>query len=229
MDHTTAILAKHHRSPAFAETMVTTHAGRFNHEFWQFWQDHIHPSLSAAPCLLDLGTGPGLALQAWAERYPEARLIGVEVMPYMLEKARQILTEVPQAELIHTDLHNPELKLEINTVDAAQAVVVLHEMVQPIRLLQAAFRGLKPGGRLLIVDWVRAPIRLYFDPETADQLLNPDTNPEVLEDAFTHFFEHNRYTVDDLLWLLERVGFEILAFQSYNQHRFVRIAAAKPR
>ncbi len=229
MDQTTAILAKHHRSPAFAETMVATHAGRFNHEFWQFWQEHIHPILPESPCLLDLGTGPGLALQAWAERYPQARLVGVDVMSYMLDKARQILTDIPQVELFHTDLHNPHLPLEPNTVDAAQAVVVLHEMVQPIRLLQATYQYLKPGGRLLILDWVRAPIRLYFEPQTVDQILNTDTAVEVLDDAFTHFFEHNRYSVDDLLWLLELVGFEILAFQSYNQQRFVRIAAAKPR
>lgn len=140
------LLYQHHRGPSFCERMVATAPGRFNEAFWQFWQMHIEPCLPPAPRLLDLGTGPGFALGQWAQRYPGGHFIGVDVMPYMLERAAADLKGIPGIQLLQADLHDPHLPLEANSIDAAQAVVVLHEMVQPLRLLQEVLRLLKPGG-----------------------------------------------------------------------------------
>jgi arsenite methyltransferase len=222
------LLYQHHRGPSFSERMVATAPGRFNEAFWQFWQMHIEPHLSASPRLLDLGTGPGFALQQWAQRYPKGHYIGVDVMPYMLERAAADLKDIPGIQLLQADLHDPHLPLEADSIDAAQAVVVLHEMIQPLRLLQEVFRLLKPGGRFLLVDWVRAPLSLYFDPNTEAQLFQPDTPQETLLDQFTHFYEHNRFSPEDLVWLLEKVGFAVVAQQLYTQNRFVRLVAEKP-
>lgn len=222
------LLYQHHRGPSFSERMVATAPGRFNEAFWQFWQMHIEPCLPPAPRLLDLGTGPGFALGQWAQRYPGGHFIGVDVMPYMLERAAADLKGIPGIQLLQADLHDPHLPLAANSIDAAQAVVVLHEMVQPLRLLQEVLRLLKPGGRFLLVDWVRAPLSLYFDADTEAQLFQSDTPLETLLDQFTHFYEHNRFSAEDLVWLLEKVGFAVVAQQLYNQNRFVRLAAEKP-
>jgi ubiquinone/menaquinone biosynthesis C-methylase UbiE len=184
--------------------------------------------LPAAPCLLDLGTGPGYVLRQWAQRYPGGQLIGVDLMPYMLERAKADLKDIPGIQLLQADLHDPHLPLPDSSVDAAQAVVVIHEMVQPVRLLQAVRRLLKPGGRFLLVDWVRAPLSLYFDAATEAQLFQPDTPLDTLVDQFTHFYEHNRFSAEDLAWLLEKVGLRVVAQELYGQNRFVRLVAEKP-
>ncbi len=228
MTDTLTLLEHHHRGAAFSDLMVQTTPGRFDADFWQFWQTHIDPVVPTKPTLVDLGTGPGLALKTWAEKYPQGRYVGADLMPYMLEKAGQILAGIPGVELLQTDLHDPQLPLDANSVDVIQSVVVLHEMIQPIRLLQAAYGWLKPGGRLMLVDWVRAPIRVYFDAETEKSLFDPATDIDLLADQVTHFCEHNRYAIDDLLWMLKGVGFEIIAHEPYREERFVRIAAQKP-
>lgn len=227
MTDTVSLLEQHHRGAAFSDLMVQTTPSRFDAEFWAFWQAHLDPVIPAQPTLLDLGTGPGLALKAWAERYPQGRYLGVDLMPYMLDKARHLLAGISGVELFPADLHDPQVPLDPESVDVIQTVVVVHEMIQPIRLLQAAYGWLKPGGRLLLVDWIRAPIRVYFDTETEAQLFDPATPIDMLADRITHFCEHNRYGLDDLIWMLEHVGFRILAQQTYRQDRFARIVAEK--
>lgn len=224
---TREMLARHHRGPEFSTAMETSFPNRFNEAFWSFWQQYIHPVLPARPTLVDFGTGPGLLLREWAQRYPQGQLIGVELMPYMLEKAQHHLADLPEVQLIQSDLHDPRLPLPAGSVDAAQAVVVLHEMTQPIRLLQATWTLLKPGGRLLVVDWVRAPIALYFDEATVNQLFDPATDLDLINDRLTHFYEHNRFSADDLIWLVQQVGFVVVGQELYNQSRFLRLALEK--
>lgn len=221
MPDTLNLLTQHHRGPEFSDLMVQTTPGRFNEDFWTFWDRHIHPALEEQPQLLDLGTGPGLALKLWAERYPQGRLTGVDLMPYMLEKAREYLAGYPQVQLLKADLHDPQLPLESESMDGVQTVV------QPVRLLQTAHRVLKPGGRLLVVDWIRAPLALYFSAEVEAQLFSSNADLEFLDDRFTHFYEHNRFSAEDLVWMLERCGFTVIAQERYKQDRFVRIAAEK--
>ncbi len=78
------------------------------------------------------------------------------------------------------------------------------------------------------MDWVRAPLRLYFDAVTEAQLFQPDTPLDTLVDQFTHFYEHNRFSAEDLAWLLEKVGLQVVAQELYRQNRFVRLVAEKP-
>ena len=218
------MLAKHHRDgAAFAQMMKDTFDGRFNEDFWAMWEQNIEPALSDVPVVLDLGTGPGLLLKAVVERYPQARAIGVECADYMLDAA----DDLPEGcEIIAADLHDPHLPLEGGSVDAAVASVVLHEMHQPVRALQEVARCLKPGGRLYVLDWVRAPLAQYLEDTELD-VFAADTPVEALEDLFIHFIEHNRFSADDLVFLLENTGFRVLETTALKDGRQARIIAEK--
>lgn len=226
MDQTRAMLAKHHRDGAeFAQLMKDSFAGRFNDEFWAQWGAWVEPALSKQPVIMDLGTGPGIMLRTLKERYPVARIIGVEAAPYMLAAAREILPG--GAELLEADLHEPRLPLADDSVDAALAAVVLHEMHQPVRALQEVHRLLKPGGRLCVLDWVRAPLAQYLAAEGREDVFAPQCDTAALEDVFIHFIEHNRFSSDDLCYLLERTGFKVLSVTSLRNGQFARIYAEK--
>ncbi|MDX1252391.1 MAG: class I SAM-dependent methyltransferase [Gammaproteobacteria bacterium] len=226
LERTQAMLARHHRhGENFAQLMKDTFAGRFNEEFWTAWRQWIEPVLSASPVVLDLGSGPGLLLRALAERYPRARAIGVECAPYMLEAMGELPTG---CEVMCADLHDPRLPLAEGTVDAVVASVVLHELNQPLRALQEVRRCLKPGGRLYILDWVRAPLDAYVRNETSEErIFDPVTPVSELEDIFTHFIEHNRFSREDLGYLLERCCFAVLDSTSLREGRFARLVAEK--
>ena len=226
LQQTQAMLARHHRDgERFAELMKQTFADRFNDHFWAEWDKWITPVYSEQPVVLDLGTGPGLFLKALADYRPGIRAIGVECAPYML----QAMVELPPGcEIMTEDLHDPKLPLDDGSVDAVNASVVLHEMNQPLRTLQEVHRCLKSGGRFYIHDWVRAPLESYIRAQTEETtVFNSDTPLGELEDLFIHFIEHNRFSREDLIYMLNMSGFAVLHSELSKEGRFARIVAEK--
>jgi len=223
---TRQILAKHHRDGEhFAELMRETFAGRFNEDFWTEWQTHVAPLLDTdKPRVLDLGTGPGLFLKELVARYPGVDAVGVECAPWMLEAA----ADLPAGcRILCEDLHEPHLPFDDGTVDAALAAVVIHELTQPVGLLREMQRCLKPGGVLFVLDWVRTPLATYLQHESRPDSVFADMDSAALDDIFTHFIEHNRFTAEDLGYLLSRTGFDVRQATLYNEDRFVRIIASR--
>ncbi len=226
MQRTLAMLAKHHRDgERFAELMKQGFAERYDEAFWLDWAQWMEPVYGAPPVVMDLGTGPGLFLHALAERYPGMRAIGVECAPYMLDAQG----ELPAGcEMVSADLHDPRLPLSDGEADAALASVVLHEMNQPIRALQEVHRCLKPGGRLFILDWVRAPLETYIHAQTDEARVFDSTTPvEELDDLLVHFIEHNRFSREDLFYLLNMCGFSVIHSRLMKSGRYAQIIAQR--
>lgn len=226
LKNTQEMLAKHHRDgEAFAQMMKDTYASRFNDEFWDVWAKYIEPVLSENPTVLDLGTGPGMFLKVLMERYPNGRALGVECAEYMIDAVEDL---PKNAQILTADLHDPRLGLENNSVDAAVASVVLHEMNQPVRALQEVHRCLKPGGRFYIMDWVRTPLSQYLDAATDGMaVFDPTTSVEKLDDMFIHFIEHNRFSVDDLEFLLKKTGYKVIEKSLLKNGSHARLIAEK--
>ncbi len=226
LEQTQAMLAKHHRDgERFAEMMKESFADRFDEVFWYHWDRWMKPVYSDKPVVLDLGAGPGMFVKALAERTPGIRAIGVECAPYMLEAVGEL---PPGAEMVCQDLHDPALPLESASVDAVMASVVIHEMSQPVRSLLEVQRCLKPGGRFYITDWVRAPLEVYIRAQTEEaRVFDSGTDVDELEDLFIHFIEHNRFSREDLIYLLNKTGFAVLHSEIAKEGRYARIVAEK--
>ncbi|MCK5639406.1 MAG: class I SAM-dependent methyltransferase [Gammaproteobacteria bacterium] len=226
MHKTRAMLARHHRDgESFVELMKETYDNRFDDTFWTAWQQWIEPVFAEQTTVLDLGCGPGLFIKELAGRYPGVHAMGVECAPYMLEAVGELPTG---CEIIEEDLQNPRLPLDDNSVDAALAAVLLHEMHQPVKLLLELQRCLKPGGRIYIIDWVRGPLETYIHHESKTlKVFDPATSINELEDLFIHFIEHNRFSVDDLSYLLSCTGFNVLDSRTVRDDRYAHIVAEK--
>jgi ArsR family transcriptional regulator len=115
--------------------------------------------LPASWIVADLGCGTGSLLLAL--RRHVARVIGVDASDEMLAAAASRLREDDdslaaaagarsEVELRRGSLE--ALPIEDGAVDAATMVLVLHHLPAPGAALDEAFRVLKPGGRLLVVD-----------------------------------------------------------------------------
>jgi len=98
--------------------------------------------------LADLGCGTGQLTQALAPFV--ARTIAVDESVAMLGAARARLADHPNVELRQGEL--TELPLRDGEVDVALLSLVLHYVDDPPAALAEAWRVLKPGGRLLVVD-----------------------------------------------------------------------------
>jgi ubiquinone/menaquinone biosynthesis C-methylase UbiE len=194
--------------------MEAHHSGPFDPIFWAFLEIYAP---TAPSCWVDLGTGPGLLLRDLRARHPTTRLVGVDAQPAMLARATEVVRELEHAELIDHDLATGAISdLVAGSVDVVTSSMLLHELPVPTALLDEAHRLLRPGGVFFLIDWARFPLARYA----------AGTRPETL-DAFTHFSEHCRYSADDLVWLLERSGFEVLEAMTRRGGSRVSIAARK--
>lgn len=108
--------------------------------------------------LLDLGTGTGRLLELFARFYDRA--VGIDSSTAMLAVARANLDRagVSHAQVRLGDIYN--LALPRDSFDVVTIHQVLHYLEEPERAIAEAGRVLRPGGRLLIVDF--APHDLEF-------------------------------------------------------------------
>ena len=100
--------------------------------------------LTRAGSIVDLGCGPGNSTALLAERFPGARLVGVDSAPDMLAAAR---TALPEARFVEADLCGfaPE-----TPPDLVFANAVLQWLPDHATLLPRLARGLAPGGCLAV-------------------------------------------------------------------------------
>ena len=100
---------------------------------------------------LDLGAGTGRMLEILA---PVAgRVVGVDLSPHMLALAR---AHVERARLRNVSLRQGDiyaLPVERDAFDLVIVHQVLHYLDEPARAIREAARALRPGGRLVIVDF----------------------------------------------------------------------------
>ena len=108
--------------------------------------------------LVDLGTGTGRTLELFAEHYHRA--IGFDVNQAMLAYARAKLSQsgLDKAQVRQGDIYN--VALDANEADVVVMHQVMHYLSDPAEALNEAARVIRPGGRLLIVDF--APHQVEF-------------------------------------------------------------------
>jgi trans-aconitate methyltransferase len=229
LETTQAYLERHHGGDGALAAKRTLESHQRNHDahFQAFWNQHVNLSSEATCHLVDLGCGPGLFLKDLQQRYPNARLTGIECAPYMLNQVDKLpnAIQIKVADL-NTDL--PEL-FAANSLDVALANRLIHELHQPVSLFRNLFHWLKPGGVFILVDMVRQPLKSYLTHELKGASLTDSTLSDVqLLATFQHYLEHNRYHSQDLCDLLTMCGFELLASESIRSGRAVQIAVRKP-
>lgn len=113
----------------------------------------IRAAVGEAPvrALLDIGTGTGRMLELLADRYQRA--LGIDASAAMLAVARANLARagIGAARLAQDDVY--ALSLARDSFDLVLVHQVLHHLEDPGRAVGEAARVLRPGGRLLVVDF----------------------------------------------------------------------------
>jgi ubiquinone/menaquinone biosynthesis C-methylase UbiE/DNA-binding HxlR family transcriptional regulator len=118
--------------------------------------------------LVDLGTGTGRTLELLSESYNRA--IGFDVNQSMLAYARTKISQagLRNAQVRYGDIYN--LGLESGEGDVVVMHQILHYLADPGGALSEAARVVKPGGRLLIVDFAPHQVEFLRDAHAHERL-----------------------------------------------------------
>jgi ubiquinone/menaquinone biosynthesis C-methylase UbiE len=114
----------------------------------------VRPGMTVA----DVGAGTGLFLQPLAESVgPRGRLYAVDIAPAFLEHLRQRAEglRLPQVEVRACTDRSVELPRD--SLDLAFVCDTYHHFEHPQETLASLRAALRPGGRLVIVDFERQP------------------------------------------------------------------------
>jgi ubiquinone/menaquinone biosynthesis C-methylase UbiE len=110
---------------------------------------------------LDSGTGSGALAFALAPHVRE--VVGVDIVPELLEQARKRAERFPNVKFVEGDA--TKLPLEYGSFDLAGTLRTLHHIARPELAVAELVRVTRPRGRILVVDQI-APV----DPLAAAEL-----------------------------------------------------------
>lgn len=109
--------------------------------------------LQPTDVVADIGAGTGYFSFRMAQRLPNGKVLAVDIQPEMLDIIEFLKkeTEITNIETILGTLTNPNLAE--NSIDLALMVDAYHEFSHPYEVMQGITKALKPGGRVVLVEY----------------------------------------------------------------------------
>jgi precorrin-6B methylase 2 len=122
-------------------------------------------SLSPSDVVADIGSGTGFFTFRLAELVPSGRVYAVEVQPSLVDtiRVRAERRDIRNVTPVLGSESNPSLPAA--RLDLALIVSSYHEFAYPREMLESLLAAIKPGGRLVIVEY-RAEDTTIAIPET---------------------------------------------------------------
>jgi SAM-dependent methyltransferase len=121
--------------------------------------------LSRGGRVVDIHCGGGRWLIAMARRFPDLELVGVEFQPDSVARARANVAAAGLAERIEIRQAEVDKAGPGAAYDLAYFQYAVHQLPDPVGALRAAWEALRPGGRIVVLDW---PL-----PSTPDEFRTP--------------------------------------------------------
>jgi SAM-dependent methyltransferase len=137
--------------------------------------------LSGGMTVADIGAGTGYYSRRMAERVGlRGKVLAVDIQPEMLALLTNRMAAVGINNVVPVLGTAKSPKLEAGTVDLALLVDVYHEFDFPFEMMEDICRALRPGGRVVLVEY-RAE-----DPEVPIKPLHKMTQAQVRKEMSLH-------------------------------------------
>lgn len=121
-------------------------------------------ALKPTDIVADIGAGTGYLTFPLASLVPEGKIYAVDIQPEMLDVInwRKQENKVKNVETVLGNLDNPNLPK--NSIDLALMVDAYHEFEYPREMMESLYQALKPGGRVILVEYRQENPLLMIKP-----------------------------------------------------------------
>jgi len=115
----------------------------------------LRPGMSVA----DIGAGTGLFTLPFAERVaPHGAVTAVDIVPEFLERIQQRANEANATNVTTQLCTDDSVELPASSFDVAFICDTYHHFEYPMSTMRSLFRAMKPGGRVMVIDFIRDPV-----------------------------------------------------------------------
>ena len=151
-------------------------------------------ALKPGMVVADIGAGTGYLSRRMATAVGSSgRVLAVDVQPEMIQMLKQLAQKAQLSQIVPVQCSETDVGLPPASVDLAIMVDVYHELAYPFEMLASITRALKPGGRVVFVEY-RAE-----DRAVPIKALHKMSQAQVKREAAVHALVWER-TVDTLPW-----------------------------
>ena len=110
---------------------------------------HLQPGMTVA----DIGAGSGYLTRRMAPIVGHGRVFAVDVQPQMVALLTELSQKPEFKNVLPIQGGTDDVKLPPASTDLAVLVDVYHELAYPYEVMSSLVRALKPGGRIVLVEY----------------------------------------------------------------------------
>ena len=163
---------------------------------WLERQERERKALALKPGMVvaDIGAGTGYLTRRMAPAVlPGGKILAVDVQPEMVRMLENSIKSAGQTNIEARLSAVDDVKLPTSSVDLAVMVDVYHELAFPYEVMTSVMKALKPGGRLVFVEYKAE------DPKVPIKPLHKMSEAQIQKEAGIFALDWER-TVSTLPW-----------------------------
>ena len=171
---------------------------------------------------MDIGCGDGGLIVQLAQNFQNSLFAGVNPDPFGIEEAQKKIDQANLSDRVSVQNIRGENLTAENEFDVVNMTLTLHEIIPPTLrpdVLKAAFRALKPGGYLLILD--------FPYPSNLKEFRDPHYEAGIFDQFYESVMGTVHLSTDQQTELLSQIGFKDIQRVSIGKGMFEFVTATK--
>lgn len=136
----------------------------------------------SAEVIVDIGTGTGFFASLFSKKMRQGKVYACDNNQVMIDWMNKNLVNNPEVPIIPVKSEEDKIPLSDGIADIVFLINVYHELNNPERIINEAYRLLKDSGKLVVIDW---------KAEQAE--IGPPVNHRVPEDKVIKQFENTAF------------------------------------
>ncbi len=146
-------------------------------------------NINSTSSLVDIGAGSGYFTKWIAEMYPESNTFAIDIEPIMIRYLTENMPENIKPLLIKDGI----FPIPDNSIDAIWTIAVYHEISKIELFMEQVKRVLKPGGKILIIDWEKKEESSVNGPPLDHRIAIEQVKNDLQKSGFHNISFHNDF------------------------------------